>query len=81
MTVIPSAIHFGDFSLEFFEMAAMVFECMEHVHRNTLDLTLYVRNWSGILLRHEHDEVRQPLELFLYRKTTLTIGSLLVAKL
>ncbi len=59
----------GDLSLEFFEMAAMVLECMENVHRNTLDLALYVQSWSGILLQYEHDEVRS-IATDAYRKTT-----------
>lgn len=58
-------MEFGDQSLEFFEMAAMVLECMENAQRNTLDLALYVQSWSEILLRYEHDEVRQPLETLL----------------
>jgi len=59
VTVIStSSIELGELSFDFFEMAAMVFECMENVHRNTLDLALYIQSWSDILLRCEHDEVR-----------------------
>jgi hypothetical protein len=81
VAVVPLiSMQLGYLSLEFFEMAAMVFDCMDNAYRKDLDLTLYLQNWSGILLRYEHDEVRQPLETHLWRKTSLTIGSLSVAK-
>lgn len=73
-------MEFGDQSLEFFEMAAKVLECMENVHRSTLDLALYVQDWSGILLRYEHDEVRYSHVTLVYRKTALITGSSLVGK-
>lgn len=58
MTVIPSIpIDYNHLSLEYFDTAFVVFECMDIIHRNALDLAAYVQDWSRILLQHEHYEV------------------------
>lgn len=77
VAVIPSiSIEFGHLSIDFFEMAFVVLECMENSHRNTLDLAAYVQDWSRILLRHEHYEVCFSLERPCHPMTNPTFDSL-----
>lgn len=44
-------------SQQFFEVALLLFRSTGDAYYAALDVTSYVHDWSGLLLRHEHKEV------------------------
>lgn len=44
-------------SQQFFEVAALLFRSTGDAYYGTLDVSRYVHDWSGLLLKHEHEEV------------------------
>ena len=56
--VIPHCLHYRNAaSQQFFEVATLLFRSTGDEYYETLDVTKYVREWSRLLLEHEHDEV------------------------
>ena len=56
--VIPHCLHYRNAaSQQFFEVATLLFRSTGDEYYETLDVSNYVREWSRLLLEHEHDEV------------------------
>lgn len=55
--VVSCCLNYDNGSQQFFEVAMDLLQSMDRSHRETLDIEPYVREWSWLLLGHEHDEV------------------------
>lgn len=56
--VIPHCLQYRNTaSQQFFEVATLLFRSTGDAYYGTLDVSSYVHGWSGLLLKHEHEEV------------------------
>lgn len=56
--VVPQCLDYRDTaSQQFFEVATLLFRSTGDAYYGTLDVSGYIHDWSGILLKHKHDEV------------------------
>lgn len=55
--VIPHCLQYRNTaSQQFFEVATLLFRSTGDAYYGTLDVSSYVHGWSGLLLKHEHEE-------------------------
>lgn len=58
MKVVPDCLQYRNTaSQQFFEVATLLFRSTGDAYYGTLDIPSHVRDWSGLLLKHEHEEV------------------------
>ncbi len=56
--VIPQCLRYRNTSSQqFFEVATLLFRSTGEAYYQTLDVLSYVHDWSGLVLKHEHEEV------------------------
>ncbi|KAL8805357.1 MAG: hypothetical protein Q9200_005460 [Gallowayella weberi] len=58
-SIVPETLQYGLHAENFFSVANTVLRSLEDTYRQTLPLTAYVQDWTGLLIQHHHDEVRQ----------------------
>lgn len=56
-TMIPRTLQCVEVSQQFFDIALFIFHCLDHMHRDNLELQTYAQEWSQLLFAHEHTEV------------------------
>ena len=55
--MIPRTLECAEVSQQFFDIALVIFHCLDHMHRDNLELQKYAQEWSQLLFTHEHTEV------------------------
>ncbi|KAL9043997.1 MAG: hypothetical protein Q9214_002835, partial [Letrouitia sp. 1 TL-2023] len=66
--LIPDSLGYSHNSEQFFTLSTLLFRQLDGAHRQNLDLSNYVREWSALLLRHQHHEFvgRDSLDWVIY---------------
>lgn len=57
--LIPETLKHGEISQQFFDITLFVFRSIDDTGREDINLEAYTERWSGLLLRHIHEEVSQ----------------------
>ena len=65
--VVPHCLQYKNTtSQQFFEVAALLFRSTGDAYYGNSTVSSYVHEWSGLLLEHEHEEVRRSTLYWLF---------------
>lgn len=59
-TLIPQSLDYPEQSQHLFDLALTVFQSLDHMHRESLELQEVSEQWSHLLFSHKHIEVSLP---------------------